>query len=423
MSEPPTFERILASLYDAMLDDTHWPATSALIDEACGIAGNALMVGEGPQDDIRVTFVGLYYRGQRRPDLEREYLDVYHPINEGIPRLRQLPDGHLVPIKDLYTAEELHTSRAYNEALRRGQYQQGLNVRLAGPGGSPMTWSLADPIASEGWGSSQIAMVRRLTPHIRQFIRVRQALVRAQAGDTTVTALLDNPRIGVLHLDRRGRILAANDSARGLLRHGEGLSDEEGVLQARAPDDQIRLARLVAEALPTSGAVPVSGSMLLGRVSGLPPFVVHVKPVGVPQPDYGARHVAAPSASRSRPGGHDPGADAGRESGGGLVGRRQERARHGHGHGTHGRRHLLAPEADLPETADLPAGGPGAVGAVDRRVRVTAARRRLRGVTEAPSPGRPRSTPIAPPGRPRSFSAPTPHISSQLPIWAVTARC
>ncbi len=56
MSEPPTVERILASLYDAMLDDTHWPATSALIDEACGIAGNALMVGEGPQDDIRLGY-------------------------------------------------------------------------------------------------------------------------------------------------------------------------------------------------------------------------------------------------------------------------------------------------------------------------------------------------------------------------------
>ena len=293
MSEQSAFERIVASLHDAMLDDSHWPATSALIDEACDLTGNALMVGEGPQDDIRVTFVGLYYRGQRRPDLEREYLDVYHPINEGIPRLRQLPDGHLVPIKELYTAEELHTSRAYNEALRRGQYQQGLNVRLAGPGSSPMTWSLADPIASEGWGSSQIAMVRRLTPHIRQFIRVRQALVRAQAGDTTVTALLETPRIGVVHLDRRGRILAVNDRARRLLRHGEGVSDAEGVLQARAPDDQARLARLVAEALPTSSAVPVSGSMLLGRAAGVPPLVVHVKPVGIPSPDYGARPVAA----------------------------------------------------------------------------------------------------------------------------------
>ena len=239
------------------------------------------------------SFVGLYYRGQRHTDLEREYLDVYHPINEGIPRQLQLPANHLVPIKDLYTAEELHTSRTYNEALLRAQYQQGVNVLLAGPGGDRMTWSLADPVASEGWGSSQIAMVRRLMPHVRQFIRVRQALVRAQARDTTVTALLETPRIGVLHLDRRGRILAANDRARSLLRQGEELSDEEGVLQARAPDDQGRLARLVAEALPTSGAVPVSGSMQLGRVSGLPPFVVHIKPVGVPQPDYGARPVAA----------------------------------------------------------------------------------------------------------------------------------
>ena len=41
------FERILASLYGAMLDDVHWPATTALIDEACGLTSNALLVGEG----------------------------------------------------------------------------------------------------------------------------------------------------------------------------------------------------------------------------------------------------------------------------------------------------------------------------------------------------------------------------------------
>ena len=164
MSEQAAFARVVAALYDAMLDETHWPATSALLDEACGVAGNALLVGEGPPDDTRVTFAGLYYRGQRRLDLEREYLEVYHPINEAIPRQLQLPAGQLVPLKDLYTAEELKTSRTYNEALRRGQYQQGVNVLLAGPGGSGMTWSLADPVAAEGCGSSPIAMVRRLMP-------------------------------------------------------------------------------------------------------------------------------------------------------------------------------------------------------------------------------------------------------------------
>ena len=292
MSDPDTFERILASLYNAMLDDAHWPATSALIDEACNLTGNALMVGEGPKDDVRALFVGLYYRGQRREDLEREYLEVYHPINEAIPRQLQLPASRLVHIKDLYTSEELKTSRTYNEALLRSKYQNGLNVLLDGPGGSRMTWSLADPVASEGWGSSEIAMVQALMPHIRQFIRVRQALVRAEAHETTVAALLDNPRIGVLHLDRRGQIMEANSRARSILRHGDGLSDRDGVLGARNPDDQLRLEGLVADALPASAAVTVSGSMLLHRPSRLPPFVVHVKPVGVPQPDYGARNVA-----------------------------------------------------------------------------------------------------------------------------------
>ena len=236
---------------------------------------------------------GFYYQGQRRLDLEREYLDVYHPINEAIPRQLQLPAGQLVPIPDLYTAEELKTSPTYNEALPRYKYQHGLNVLLDGPGLSRMTWSLADPVASDGWGSSQIAMVRRLMPHIRQFVRVRQALVRAKAGDTTATVLLDNTRIGVIHLDRSGRILEVNDRARRILRHGDGLSDRDGVLGALTPDDQLRLEGLVAAALPAGGAIAVSGSMLLGRSSGSPPFVVQVKPAVVPQPDYGARHAAA----------------------------------------------------------------------------------------------------------------------------------
>ena len=293
MNNQDAFERILASLYDAMLDETRWPATSALIDEACGITGNGLMVAEGPKNDIRGLFVGLYYRGQRREDLEREYLEHYHAIDERVPRFRQLPVSRLVHIDDLYTAEELKTSPTYNELLRRAGMQDGLNVRLPGLDGSHIGWCLNDPVDSDGWGASRIAMVHRLLPHIQQFVRVRQALVRAEARSTTVTALLDNPRIGVLELDRRGRIMEGNDRARSILRHGDGLLDRNGMLRARAPADQVRLERLVADALPASGAVAVSGSLVLRRSSVVPPFAVHVKPVGGPQPDHGARHVAA----------------------------------------------------------------------------------------------------------------------------------
>ena len=69
MSYQDTFEHILAALYDAMLDDARWPAASALIDEACGITGNDLMVGEGPKDDVQADFVGVLLPGAapRRP--------------------------------------------------------------------------------------------------------------------------------------------------------------------------------------------------------------------------------------------------------------------------------------------------------------------------------------------------------------------
>ena len=155
------------------------PATSALIDEACGITSNVLLVAEGPKDDIRVLTVGLYTKGQRHEDVEREYLEVDHPIDERVPRLRQLPDSRLVHVTDLYTAEELKASPTYNEIMLRAKYQNGLNVRLDSPDGSHITWSLGDPVASDGWGSSQITMIEGLLPHIRQFVRVRQALVAA----------------------------------------------------------------------------------------------------------------------------------------------------------------------------------------------------------------------------------------------------
>ena len=293
MGKHEAFERILASLYDAMLDDTRWPATAALIDEACGLANNSLLVGEGPKSDVRVLFVGAYCRGQRREDLEREYLENYHAGDERVPRIRQLPDSRLTHVRELYTAEELKTSPTYNELLLRADHQDSLNVRLDGPDGSHISWALGDPVDAEGWGSSRLAMVTALLPHVRQFVRVRQALVQAEARKGTVTALLDNPRIGVVHLDRWGRVMEANGRARGILRRGDGLSDRDGALRARVSADQVRLEELVGNALPASGGAASGGSMLLRRSPVLPPFLVHVKPMGIPRPDYGARHVAA----------------------------------------------------------------------------------------------------------------------------------
>ena len=100
----------------------------------------------------------------------------YYPGDERVPRLAQLPDSRLVAIAELYTEAELKTSRAYNEALRRGGYQHGLDVS----GGCSIVWTLADGVEGDGWSSARMAMIERLLPHIRQFVEVRGAMAGAR---------------------------------------------------------------------------------------------------------------------------------------------------------------------------------------------------------------------------------------------------
>ena len=139
----------------------------------------------------------------------------------------------------------------------------------------------------------QIEMVEHLLPHIRQFVRVRQALASAEGLRASVIHLLDNARIGVIHLDRRGRITEANDPARDTLRQGDGLWDQDGFMYARLPADNARLESLLGGALPTLFGEAVSGSMTIRRPPGLPRLAVHVSPLGVHQMDFGALRVAA----------------------------------------------------------------------------------------------------------------------------------
>ena len=266
-------------------------ATSALIDEACGIHGNTLLFGRGPTDHIWVTCAGFYYRGQRHTDREREYLEVYHPIDERVPRFRQLPDSHLVHMAALYTAEELQTSPTYNELLPRLSAQNGVSVRLVEPDGSHITWATGDPVTRDGWASPQLALIRGLLPHIRQFVRVRQALASAGAREAAFANLRNNPRLGVLCLDQYGQLVEANDRARNLLRRGDGVTDRGGLLQASVPTARAQFAEVIARALPATGA-PVSGSLLLRRRAASPPFVVHATPVAGPPLDFGAQRVA-----------------------------------------------------------------------------------------------------------------------------------
>ena len=295
MNPDDAFERILESLYEAALDDARWPAASALVEESVGASGSALIVGEGyDDDDLRIYFARYLRRSESAQDQAREYFDTYHPYDEGMPRLRRLPHGRLVRVRDVYTEEELKTSPAFNEGLRSLGSRNGLYVRFDGPDGLRIVWGVGDPVGGGDWQSAQLELIERLLPHIHRSILIRQALAAADALGAGLAGLLDNDRIGVVQLDRGGRVLEANAPALEILRRGDGLVDRDGALDAVLPADRSRLRRLLRRALPDLWSEPpVGGSMTIQRSSGRSRLGLHVSPVGDAEADFGGRRVAA----------------------------------------------------------------------------------------------------------------------------------
>ena len=294
VSDEHLLERVVESIHAASLGEARWPATASLIAEVTRTKGSALTFGEGDGPaNAELFFLRLCHGPRRRTDLEQRYLRDYWMRDESIQRIASMPEGQLVPTGDLFTELEKRTSSAYNEAWCAAEMQNGLNVRLCGPGGSHIVWNVADSLAPDGWESDQVEIIERLLPHVRQFVHVRKALADAAALTSSLTGLLESSRPGVIQLDRNGRIVAANVQAGRLLGRDETLSDKGGALNARSrPEDDV-LQQLLAGALPPPGVTASGGSMTIERPGARTRLVVQVTPVPRREPGFGSQQVAA----------------------------------------------------------------------------------------------------------------------------------
>lgn len=279
MSKQEKFERTVATLSEAALDDSKLVAAAAMINDLIGATGHSIAYADpGPTHVPDVLFARFFAGTERREDWESAYFGEYWRRDAGFWRLHSLEDGELAFGGDLYTDEEKRVSPVYNEFRRDTKSCDGLFTVLDGLDGCRVLWSLADSAEPGGWTGGQMDLIRRLAPHLRQFARVRRRLADAGALNASLTELLDNTRLGIIQLDRRGRILAASDRARKLLLKRDGLIDRGGELTAATPGEYAGLQRLLSRALPPYGAAGVGGSITITRRRVPEPLVLEVRP-------------------------------------------------------------------------------------------------------------------------------------------------
>ncbi|MXZ27321.1 MAG: helix-turn-helix transcriptional regulator [Gammaproteobacteria bacterium] len=280
MSERDAFGRILAALHEAALEPAQWSRAAALIEASLGVHGSTLACGEGDsQEDFQFYFMRTCLHGKRRPDLERLWLETGFPADQSVSRYRHLPFDRAIHITEIYSEEEMKSSLGYHLLRTRAHAGNAISVRLKGPGASRVLWQINDPMDREGWSSGRLEWVGWLRPHIRQTVNVGQTLASAGALGAKLIQLLDVTGVGVIQLDVRGRIVAANDRARTLLNAADRLYDTNGFLFARAQAEDDALQAVLARALPPFGDAGQGGSLTIRRSVLKPPLLLHVNPL------------------------------------------------------------------------------------------------------------------------------------------------
>ena len=235
----------IGELQEAALDEERWPVASALIDDAARILGSHLCVLPRRGSPPEFLFSRLLFHGEPLDDVERRYVQDYAPRDERRPRLRALPYGRLVHNTALFTEREKKTSPLYCGFLPRVGSNNQAVVRLEGVHDTDIYWCLTAPMGRD-WSAEEIAVVEQLLPHVRHFVRVRQALASADGREASLTGLLDQSGLAVLHLDRTSRVLETNAPALELLAIGDSILLQDGQLSARGSDSAARLGRLLS---------------------------------------------------------------------------------------------------------------------------------------------------------------------------------
>lgn len=308
MSVGDRVDDIAALLREAELDDARWPAASALIDDTCGLQGNdLLLVRLHPERGIDILLRWLLLHGEPRPELERDYAENFAALDERPGAGALEPLGKIVHTNSLLPDSVRRASATYNEYLVPNGGENCLNVRMPASGDLHIAWSLVGPAGGHAsdWTGEQMGAIRRVIPHVCQFVRVRHALAQARADGMRTAALLDSPHMGMLLLDRHGRVVEANDRARALLARGEGLSVRQGRLAGVPPTDADRVSALLDAACRKRRG----GSMPIPRRQR-PPLVLYATPTApaeLPTPSDGcvarillAEPFAAPRVNPQR---------------------------------------------------------------------------------------------------------------------------
>lgn len=209
----------------------------------------------------------------------RQHWDALNPLH---PRRRRGPEtavGAFATDAMMMPREELIRTPYFNEFLAPFELSNLLAIKLAGDARDDVQLNLFRSSRSGAFDEEQLALARRLGPHLHGAARIAGRLPWAGFVAEGTGLALDLLGNGTVLLDGAGRVIHLNAAAERMLAAPDGLAISHGRLVAGLSGETATLARLIGRAATGRAGERFSGAASISRPSGRRAWAVVVAPV------------------------------------------------------------------------------------------------------------------------------------------------
>jgi DNA-binding CsgD family transcriptional regulator/PAS domain-containing protein len=278
-----TLDDVVAQIYLATTEPEHWNSVLETIGRRLGANIAAVHVHAQAGDVEPATTVGAWQAGGRPPGIRR-YETYFAARNVWMQHgAHLLKPGAVLTGEEMCPDEILLRSEFYLDFLVALDVRYSIRAVLTSDPG-PLSYFSAGRTQRAGrFGDPQRAILRAVTPHLMQAVRIQSRLESIQAGRHAFSGALERLPLAIIFLDRRCRVVEMNSTARRLVEAGDGMKLERGVLVAFDTRAEVQLQQMIFGAAEVdSGRFLVHGGALsLPRPEGRPPLSAMVAPTGV----------------------------------------------------------------------------------------------------------------------------------------------
>jgi len=267
------FAATLDAIYAAAVSPDQWTAALAAMGTVLHCNGLAT---------ISRAHNRLHYRAVAH-GVDREahqaFLRRWHRTNPLGTRVPIKCVGEVLRFSQIMPKAEFVRSEIFADYFNPHAFHHGLRLSIWHSASAAQSVTMLRPGSRDDFDDGDIALARRLIPHLHRAAAVNRHLRLADLMSSAAFAALDGLRHPVLLLDECGRVAHANSAGERLLGQGDGLDITEGGLSAPQQAPRARLQAMVGRAVGGGGLQRQAGLMRLARPTGGPDLILIAMPL------------------------------------------------------------------------------------------------------------------------------------------------